>query len=93
MTVRKLPTGKWLAEVYPEGRPSKSNPDAPRLRKQFATQGEALAFEAFVLDPDKGKPWLEGHTVAGDKRRLTDLVQRWFGLHGQSLSDGEPATL
>jgi len=89
MAVRKLPTGKWLAEVYPEGRPSKSNPGAPRLRKQFATKGEALAFEAFVLDPDKGKPWLEGHTAAGDERRLTDLVQRWFGLHGQSLSDGE----
>jgi hypothetical protein len=44
MTVRKLPTGKWLAVVYPEGSPSKSNPDAPR--KQFATKGEALAFEA-----------------------------------------------
>ncbi|GAB3228500.1 hypothetical protein [Pseudaeromonas pectinilytica] len=90
MAVRKLPTGKWLAEVYPEGRPSKSNPDAPR--KQFATKGEVLVFEAFVLDSDKGKPWLEGHTVAGDERRLTNLVQRWFGLHSQSLSDGEPAT-
>lgn len=79
MSVRKQPSGKWLAEAYPEGRPSKSNPDAPRLRKPFATQGEALVFEAFVLGPDKGKSWLEGHTVAGDERRLTDLVQRWFG--------------
>lgn len=61
----------------------------PRLRKQFATKGEALAFEAFVLDPGKGKPRREEKTIGGDERWLTDLVLRWFGLHGQSLSDGE----
>lgn len=88
MSVRKQPSGKWLAEVYPEGRPSKSNPDAPRLRKQFATKGEALAFEAFVLDPDKGKPWLGEQSARGDERRLSDLVALWYGRHGQTLADG-----
>lgn len=89
MAVRKLSSGKWLAEVYPEGRPSKSNPDAPRVRKQFATKGEALAFEAYILDPAKSKPWLGEPLAAGDERKLSDLVQLWFGLHGQSLKDGE----
>lgn len=56
MSVRKQTSGKWLAEIYPDGRPNKDNPNAPRIRKQFATKGEALAFERFMLDPDKGKP-------------------------------------
>ncbi|UNU29102.1 phage integrase [Aeromonas hydrophila] len=89
MAVRKSESGKWLIEVYPLGRPSKENPKAPRIRKLFATKGEALAFERFVLDPDKGKPWLEGQEEPTDGRRLSDLVELWFGRHGQSLRDGE----
>ncbi|WP_445399884.1 phage integrase [Zobellella sp. An-6] len=89
MAVRKLPSGKWLAELYPEGRPSKRNPKAPRIRKQFATKGEALAFERFIEDPEQSRPWLDGVAEAGDSRRLLDLVERWFALHGQSLNDGE----
>lgn len=89
MAVRKQTSGKWLAEICPEGRPSKENPNAPRIRKQFATQGEALAFERFMLDSDKGKPRLEGQGAPTDGRRLSDLVALWFGRHGQSLRDGE----
>ncbi|MDX1766289.1 MAG: tyrosine-type recombinase/integrase [Candidatus Saccharimonadales bacterium] len=89
MTIRKLPSGKWLAELYPEGRPSKDRPKVPRIRKQFATKGEALAFERFLDDPEKSTPWLESGTEPSDPRRLTDLVERWFALHGQSLRDGE----
>lgn len=37
MAVRKLTTGKWLCECYPAGRSGR------RVRKQFATKGEALA--------------------------------------------------
>lgn len=86
MTVRELDDDKsklWLVEVYPQGR------DGPRKRKRFATKGEALAFERFVMDPDKGKPWLEGPGEPTDGRRLSDLVELWFGRHGQSLRDGE----
>lgn len=89
MAVRKQTSGKWLAEIYPEGRLCKVNPNAPRVRKQFATKGEALAFERFVLDPDKGKPWLEGQGEPTDGRLLSELVELWFGRHGQSLRDGE----
>ncbi len=86
MSIRKLDDGKpllWLAEVYPQGR------EGPRKRKRFATKGEALAFERFVLDPNKSKPWLEGQGEPTDGRRLSDLVGLWFGRHGQSLRDGE----
>lgn len=37
MAVRKQASGKWLCECYPHGRESK------RVRKQFATKGEAVA--------------------------------------------------
>lgn len=89
MAIRKLPSGKWLSEIYPEGRPSKERPRVPRIRKQFATKGEALAFERFLDDPEKSTPWLEGNVAPGDQRRLLDLVELWFALHGQSLNDGE----
>lgn len=44
MTIRKQPNGKWLCECYPNGR------DGKRVRKQFATKGEAVAFEKFTMD-------------------------------------------
>ncbi|HCL7252764.1 TPA: site-specific integrase, partial [Escherichia coli] len=43
MAVRKLTTGKWLCECYPAGRSGR------RVRKQFATKGEALAFERYTM--------------------------------------------
>lgn len=36
MTVRKLPSGKWLCQCFPYGR------DGKRIRRQFATKGEAI---------------------------------------------------
>jgi len=43
MSVRKQTDGAWLCECYPQGRQGK------RLRKKFATKGEALAFERFTM--------------------------------------------
>nr|VXZ91979.1 Uncharacterised protein [Klebsiella pneumoniae] len=42
MAVSKLPNGKWQAQVFPNGR------DGKRIRRQFATKGEALAFERHI---------------------------------------------
>ena len=39
MAVRKNQTGGWICELYPNG------PKGKRIRKKFATKGEALAFE------------------------------------------------
>ncbi|MFH7564532.1 site-specific integrase [Oceanimonas smirnovii] len=83
MSVRKLPTGKWLAQVFPEGRAGR------RVRRQFITKGEAMAFERFLLEPNQDRPWMDDGQNDGDTRRLMDLVEAWFNLHGQSLSDGE----
>ena len=68
MTVRKLDDGKpklWLAEVYPQGR------DGPRKRKRFATKGEALAWEKWLLEESNSNPWLTANKVTEDKRRLS----------------------
>lgn len=77
MSVRNTKDGSkkpWLAEVYPEGR------GGPRMRKKFATKGEAMAWERDACGTPLQSP--------GDERTLSDLVERWYALHGQSLKDG-----
>ena len=80
MTVRKLETGRWICECYPAGR------DGRRVRRQFATKGEALAFERHTMGEMSTKPWL-GESV--DRRTLKDIVELWYKLHGKSLTAGE----
>ncbi|MHC6798672.1 phage integrase [Vibrio antiquarius] len=87
MTVRNLKDGNkkpWLCECYPQGRTGK------RVRKRFATKGEAVSFEQFTMRELNDKPWL------GDKpdhRRLSDLVELWFKLHGKNLKSGDHTRL
>ncbi|AUY26284.1 site-specific integrase [Cronobacter sakazakii] len=78
MTVRKLPNGKWICECYPGGREGK------RIRKQFATKGEAIAFESFTMEETDSKPWLG---EKADRRKLSELIQQWYSLYGQTLAD------
>ncbi len=80
MSVRKLTTGKWICECYPAGRSGR------RVRRQFASKGEALAFERHMMDETEAKPWL-GESV--DRRTLKDIVELWYKLHGKSLTAGE----
>lgn len=80
MTVRNLKDDHkktWLCDVYPQGRNGK------RVRKRFATKGEALAYEKFVLKEVGSKPWL-GEQV--ERRSLLDMVDLWQERHGQSLA-------
>ncbi|MEC5345055.1 site-specific integrase [Brenneria populi] len=77
MTVRKLNTGKWLCECYPNGRDSK------RIRKQFNTKGEAESFEKYTMREVDDKPWLGAKE---DRRKLSELIELWHNLHGRSLS-------
>jgi hypothetical protein len=76
MTIRKQPNGKWLCECYPNGR------DGKRVRKQFATKGEAIAFENFTMDEVNKKPWLGEKE---DRRHLSELIEQWHSLYGQTL--------
>ncbi|ATO31553.1 tyrosine-type recombinase/integrase [Dickeya dianthicola] len=75
MAVRKNPDGGWICELYPNGAKGK------RIRKKFATKGEALAFEQYTVQ----NPWNEEKE---DQRTLKELVDSWYSAHGITLRDG-----
>lgn len=77
MTVRKLPSGKWLCECYPHGASGK------RIRKQFATKGEALSHERRLMNNSAGQI-LNENTVT-----LSALIERWYEMHGKTLTSGD----
>lgn len=80
MTVKKLDTDSnkpWLCDIYPQGRNGK------RVRKHFATKGEALAYEKFVLKEADTTPWA-GKKI--ERRSLLDMIDMWQERHGQSLA-------
>lgn len=83
MSIRKLKDGSnkpWLCECYPQGRHKR------RIRKRFATKGEAAAYEVYILRLVDDKPWLGDKS---DQRRLSDILRLWFLLHGKNLKSGE----
>lgn len=84
MTVRKLSDGQWVADFYPVSR--SDGKQGKRVRKKFATKGEALAFENYTLQKIEDAPWLG---QSKDKRFLSDLINLWFERHGITLRDGE----
>ncbi|MGY8076239.1 tyrosine-type recombinase/integrase [Klebsiella pneumoniae] len=84
MTVRKLSDGQWVADFYTVNR--SDGKQGKRVRKKFATKGEALAFENYTLQKIEDTPWLGD---GKDKRRLSELVHLWFERHGLTLRDGE----
>lgn len=77
--IERLEDGRWLVDVEPvKGR---------RFRRKFKTKGEAMRFESTcrtkcIETPD----WSPRPT---DKRRLSDLVERWAILHAHTLADGD----
>lgn len=75
MTVRKNAAGGWICELYPNGSNGK------RIRKKFATKGEAIAFEQHTIQ----KPWNEKQE---DRRTLKNLIDAWYNAHGITLKDG-----
>ncbi|WP_367986868.1 hypothetical protein AB2S62_09755 [Vibrio sp. NTOU-M3] len=80
MTVRKLKDGSkkpWLYECYLNGRAGK------RIRKHFATKGEANAYELYLMKKVDDKPWLGAKS---EKRSLLDMIDLWQERHGQSLA-------
>ncbi len=80
MTVRKIESGEWLCDLCPNGVQGK------RVRKKFATKGEALAYEKYIASELEDKPWLGEKQ---DNRRLVDLIEQWHDLYGRTLTDTE----
>lgn len=84
MPVRKLPDGQWQADIYTVSR--SCGKTGKRVRKKFATKGEALAFERYTLEQMQNAPWIAEQK---EVRRLTDLIELWYTRHGISLADGQ----
>ncbi len=83
MSIRNLKDGSnkpWICECYPNGR------DGKRIRKRFATKGEATAFERFTMNEINDKPWLG---VKADNRRLKDLLDAWWEVDGHTVKPGQ----
>lgn len=76
MPVKKLATGEGLSDFRVDGAESR------RVRKKLATKSEALAYEQHFKDAAQSKPWLGEKE---DRRRLSELIELWLDLHGQSL--------
>lgn len=79
MAIEQLPDGRWKVDVEPiKGK---------RFRKTLKTKAEAQRFEATcrakVIDAPDWSP------KPKDKRRLSELVDRWATLHVHTLADGE----
>ncbi|WP_407207242.1 phage integrase [Citrobacter portucalensis] len=80
MAVRKIESGEWLCDLRPNGAKGK------RIRKKFATKGEALAYEKYITSAMEDKPWLGEKQ---DNRRLSDLIEQWHNLYGRTLADAD----
>ena len=80
MAVSKLQNGKWLCQCFPDGR------DGTRIRKRFATKGEALAYERQLMIAAEN----DGYGVdESNGIKLSDLINRWYDMHGKTLNSGE----
>ncbi|UXK13651.1 tyrosine-type recombinase/integrase [Erwinia pyrifoliae] len=76
MTIRKLPSGKWLSECYPYGATGK------RIRKQFATKGEALSHERRLMNNASSQ------AINDNAVTLSTVINRWYEMHGKTLTSG-----
>lgn len=77
--IKKLPDGRYKLDFYPAGS------SGPRIVRVRATKQELKILQAqYELDyqdaPDR---------FMVDKRKLSDLVNLWFKLHGSTLRDAK----
>ncbi|MBV1789009.1 tyrosine-type recombinase/integrase [Marinobacterium sp. D7] len=79
MSVKKTPTGRWQVDAeLSRGK---------RVRRTFDRKVDAIQFQAKVRS--KSGSVSAQLTTERDKRRLSELVQLWFDMHGHTLRDGE----
>ena len=77
MAIEQQPDGRWKVDIEPiKGK---------RFRKTFKTKAEAQRFEATcranVIETPNWSP------KPKDRRRLSELVDRYYNLHGHTLAD------
>lgn len=80
MSIKQLKDGRYEVDIRPQGAEGK------RIRKKFTLKSKAQDYEKYVLQNFHNKPWLE---KPADKRRLSELAERWWLLDGQIQAYGE----
>lgn len=81
MSIRKLETGDWLVDCRPEGRAG------PRIRRRVKSKNEAMHLERRIMGDGSRGEFEKAPKL--DERRLSQLVDLWYKLHGQNLKTGE----
>ncbi|EJQ7405320.1 tyrosine-type recombinase/integrase [Salmonella enterica] len=81
MAIRKLDDGRYELDTRTGGRGSK------RVRRLFQRKSDAVAFERYMLGKIERKEW--DSRPQRDKRPLSEILDRWWLYHGQSLKNGE----
>ncbi|MEN4946790.1 phage integrase [Pseudomonas proteolytica] len=81
MPIRKLEDGRYEVDCRPEGR------YWVRVRRIFRTKNEAQNFRNRVMG--EGAKGTFEKAPKHDTRKLQDLVDRWFAVHGKSLKTGK----
>lgn len=79
MAIEKIASG-WHVDIQPGGRGSK------RYRKTFPTKAEAQQYEIWLRSKTATTP--EWAPTKKDQRRLSELIETWFELHGSQLRSG-----
>ena len=79
MAISKSSSG-WQVDVQPGGRGAK------RFRKTFPTKAEALQYEIWLKSKVAAAP--EWAPAKKDGRRLDELIEIWYDLHGSQLRSG-----
>lgn len=73
--------GKWIVDVKTSGKHAK------RYRRVFDKKSEAVQFERWILSESYQQP--EWQPVNSDKRLLSQLIERWYAVHGLNLRYSE----
>jgi len=81
-----LDNGKYFIEVRPWGARLPDGRLAPKKRATRDTLTEAFKVRAEFWALGEAEP---KQKKADDKRLLSELVEEWYSLHGQSLDSGE----
>ncbi|WP_046004247.1 phage integrase [Pseudoalteromonas rubra] len=79
MPIKKVEGGYYLDE-RPWGSSGK------RIQKKFKTRAEAQRYLNFIVTEGEQKPWTKQRE---DKRRLSDIIDKWFDVHGRTYTDPE----
>ncbi|PTU76543.1 integrase [Pseudomonas indoloxydans] len=78
MAIEQLPDGRWKVDVEPV--------KGKRFRKTLNTKAEAQRFEAKCrTECIQPRDW---NPKPKDNRRLSEVIQRWYDLHGHAITSG-----